>query len=86
MAVPSVGMDDNEALERLRDHLADQGWTVRLADDVLSVANPDADLNDRVICRAGAFRWPWAASPIGPVGDVPGAAARVMHVLRAVAK
>ena len=81
-----MSTDDTEALQQLHDELAERGWKARLTGDVLHVANPDAALNDKVICRGGQFRWPWAPTPIGPADDAPGVADRVMHVLRAVAR
>jgi hypothetical protein len=81
-------IDVQAHLERLGAELADRGWnaTIGLQDGgpVLLVRNPNvADLNEQILCSGEAFRWTWGQG-IGPITEVPGVAARIMHVLREV--
>ncbi|MCP2339138.1 hypothetical protein [Actinomadura rupiterrae] len=80
--------DPKAALLELATELISYGWYADLRSDVhgdvLRVANPNvSQLNDRVIVREGAFRWPWG-NAIGGLDDVEAVAARIRHVLREV--
>jgi hypothetical protein len=75
-------------LERLLAELVDRGWTAEIggrADrPILHVRNPHiAALNDKIVCSSARYRWSWGAD-IGPTDDVPGAAERIVFVLREI--
>ncbi|TDC65481.1 hypothetical protein E1200_18350 [Actinomadura sp. GC306] len=77
-------MDTIYALGRLAAELDSRGWRTTLRDDRLTVANPAAPrLNDSITSDGRVFRWAWGQG-IGPVDEVPGAADRIVHVLRSV--
>jgi hypothetical protein len=82
-------------LEQLGQELAHRGWIASLQEPAgrnpsLYVQNPDpeaAALNDHVLVAPDGggncwFWWPWA-SRISPASQIPEAAARIAHVLRA---
>lgn len=78
--------DTAARLRKLAAELAERGWTAKLdvASGRLKVGNPaEPAMSDVITCRDGAFRWSWGAL-VAPAGDVPEAAERIMHVLRAV--
>lgn len=82
-------------LEQLRQELARRGWITSLLEPAgrhpsLHVQNPDPEaavLNDHVLVAPDGsgvcwFWWPWA-SRIAPASQIPEAADRITHVLRA---
>jgi hypothetical protein len=78
-----------QQLDRLRAELESGGWHAdhrgTHEQPRLHVRNPvDPGFHDTVAVVGDRFCWVWGPE-IGLVDDVPGTAARIMHVLRVVA-